>query len=411
MAHAAPGAPMSSSIMSEKRTSLIGALLTAMGPIAMAIYTPTMPTLVDVFSTSEAAVKMSLSLYFAGFALAQLIGGPLSDAFGRRKTTLGFVGIFIIGSVIAAFAPDIGWLLAGRLIQGIGASIGAAVARAIVRDQFTGQQAARIMNTIGIVLSIGPALAPTAGGLLLAGLGWQSVFFTLLVFGMATAACIAFCMAETATPDPLMAHPARLLSAYLRLAVDMRFIAGSLVLMGTIGALYAQATMLPFILIRNVGLTPTGFGIGMLAQTGSYFAGSVALRLVAPRLGGHGAASLGLCFTAVGAISMLVSTHMLTPGYLSIMVPVGLCSFGLALVSPHVVTATLKPFPDIAGSASALMGFIQMGGGFLAGSLAAWIGTPLQAFGILIPAMELLAVASYVVLVSVSRQSGSRSFS
>jgi Bcr/CflA subfamily drug resistance transporter len=416
MAHVAPGAPMSSSIMpssimSEKRTSLIGALLTAMGPIAMAIYTPTMPTLVQVFETSEAAVKMSLSLYFAGFALAQLIGGPLSDAFGRRKTTLGFVAIFIIGSVIAAFAPDIRWLLAGRLIQGIGASIGAAVARAIVRDQFTGQQAARIMNTIGIVLSIGPALAPTAGGLLLVGLGWQSVFFTLLVFGTATAACVAFFMAETARPDPRLAHPGRLLSAYLRLAADIRFIAGSLVLMGTIGALYAQATMLPFILIRNVGLTPTGFGMGMLAQTGSYFAGSVALRYVAPRLGGHGSASLGLCFTAVGAVTMLVATHMMAPSYLSIMVPVGFCSFGLALVSPHVVTATLKPFPDIAGSASALMGFIQMGGGFLAGSLAAWIGTPLQAFGILIPAMELLAVASYFVLVRVSRQNGSRSFS
>lgn len=389
--------------MTERRTSMLGALLTALGPIAMAMYTPTMPRLVEVFSTSESAIKMSLSLYFAGFALAQLIGGPLSDAVGRRKATLVFLGIFILGSAIAAFAGSIGWLLAGRLVQGIGASIGAAVARAVVRDQFTGQEAARIMNTIGIMLAVGPALAPTVGGLLLASLGWQSVFLVLLGFGLLAAGCVFFLLAETAIPDPALARPSRLVGAYLRLLGDLRFATGSLVLMGTIGALYAQSTMLPFILIRMVGLTPTQFGIGMLAQTGSYFLGSVALRHAAPRFGGHGSAKIGLCFTLAGALAMLASTHLLTPGYVAIMGPVALCTFGLAMVSPHVVTATLAPFPETAGSASALMGFIQMGGGFLAGSLAALVGTPLQAFGLIIPAMEILAVASYVVFTSVTR--------
>lgn len=396
--------------MTERRTSLIGALLTALGPIAMAMYTPTMPRLVEVFSTTESAIKMSLSLYFAGFALAQLVGGPLSDAIGRRKATLLFLAIFIAGSIIAAFAASVGLLLAGRLVQGIGASIGAAVARAIVRDQFTGQEAARIMNTIGIMLAIGPALAPTLGGLLLASLGWQSVFLALLAFGIVAAAVVFLLLAETARPDPALARPGRLFRAYGRLLFDIRFASGSVVLMGTIGALYAQSTMLPFILIRMVGLTPTQFGLGMLAQTGSYFLGSVALRSIAPRLGGHGSAKLGLGFTFTGAVAMLASTHFLAPGYLTIMVPVALCTFGLAMVSPHVVTATLGPFPEVAGSASALMGFIQMGGGFLAGSLAALIGTPLQAFGLIIPAMELLAVASYGLFVWVSRGRGSRSF-
>ncbi|WP_382342660.1 multidrug effflux MFS transporter [Gellertiella hungarica] len=401
---------MSTSRMTERRTSLLGALLTALGPIAMAIYTPSMPKLVEVFSTTEAAVKMSLSLYFAGFALAQLVGGPLSDAFGRRKATLLFLGIFIFGSLLAALATDVRWLLAGRLVQGIGASIGAAVARAIVRDQFTGPQAARIMNTIGIMLSVGPALAPTVGGMLLAAFGWQSIFLTLLAFGLVAAGSVLFFMKETADPDRSLARPGRLLRAYGSLLADLRFLCGSSVLMGTIGALYAQSTMLPFILIKLVGLTPTQFGMGMLAQTGSYFLGSLALRQAAPRLGGHRAAMTGLGFTLAGAISMLASTHFVAPSYLSIMLPVALCTFGLAMVSPHVVTATLAPFPHVAGSASALMGFIQMGGGFVAGSLAALVGTPLQAFGVIIPAMELLAVASYIVFVGISRRHGSRSF-
>ncbi len=130
--------------MSERRTSMIGALMATLGPISMSVYTPAMPELVRAFGTSDATIKLTLSIYFAGFSVAQLLAGPASDAFGRRRATLSFVGIYIIGSLLAAFAPDVGWLLAGRLIQGIGASVGITVARAIVRDQFVGVEASRI---------------------------------------------------------------------------------------------------------------------------------------------------------------------------------------------------------------------------------------------------------------------------
>ncbi len=109
--------------MSERRTSLIGALLTTIGPVSMAIYTPAMPELVHAFGTSDAAIKLSLSLYFFGFAFAQLLAGPFSDAFGRRIATLSFLGIYLLGSLFAAFAPSVELLLAGRLVQGIGASV------------------------------------------------------------------------------------------------------------------------------------------------------------------------------------------------------------------------------------------------------------------------------------------------
>lgn len=106
--------------MTERRTTLIGALLTALGPVSMALYTPAMPTLVHAFDTSDATIKMTLSLYFGGFAFAQLVAGPLADAFGRRAATILFLTIYLAGSVIAAFAPSVEWLLAGRLVQGIG---------------------------------------------------------------------------------------------------------------------------------------------------------------------------------------------------------------------------------------------------------------------------------------------------
>lgn len=163
--------------MSTKRTAMLGAFLTALAPISMAIYTPAMPELTRVFATDQSAVKLSLSLYFAGFALAQLLAGPASDAFGRRKASIVFLLIFLGGGLVAISAPTIEVLLFARLVQGIGASVGMTVARAVVRDQFTGAEASSIMNLIGIMLAVGPALGPTIGGLSLAAFGWKSVFF------------------------------------------------------------------------------------------------------------------------------------------------------------------------------------------------------------------------------------------
>ena len=210
--------------MSERRTSMLGALLATIGPISMSIYTPAMPELVHAFQTSDSAIKMTLSVYFAGFSVAQLLAGPLSDAFGRRVATLLFVGIYVVGSLLAAFAPGIEWLLAGRLIQGVGASVGITVARAIVRDQFTGTEASRIMNLIGIMIAIGPAAAPTVGGFALAAFGWQSVFFLLIGFGLLICFGVIVFMRETSVPDPRRALPAPLLRAYLELARESRFV-------------------------------------------------------------------------------------------------------------------------------------------------------------------------------------------
>lgn len=111
--------PPKPATMSERRTTILGGLLTAIGPISMAIYTPAMPELVHAFGTTEAAIKLSLSLYFAGFALAQLLAGPFSDAFGRRAASITFLSIYLVGSVMAALAPSVEWIIAGRLIQGI----------------------------------------------------------------------------------------------------------------------------------------------------------------------------------------------------------------------------------------------------------------------------------------------------
>ena len=382
--------------MSERRTSMLGALLATLGPISMSLYTPAMPELVQAFGTSEAAIKLTLSFYFAGFAFAQLLAGPFSDAFGRRAATIVFLGIYLAGSLLCAAAANVEVLLAGRLVQGIGASVGMTVARAIVRDQFVGEESTRIMNLIGIMLAIGPAMAPTLGGLALAAFGWQSVFFMMVGFGVIACMATMVFMAETSVPDRARAYPRPLAKAYAMLVCESRFVSAALVMAGAVGALYTQAIMLPFILIQKVGLTPTAFGVGMIMQSGAYFSGSVALRFFTRRFGGEQAVRLGLLLIGAGSLMIVVSAHFIAPFFLSIMLPVAVYTFGIAFVTPHMSTSAMFPFPHIAGSASAMLGFIQMGTGFLGGVLAAFIGSPLLAFGTIIPAMGLLSILAYV---------------
>lgn len=383
---------------------MLGALLTALAPISMSIYTPAMPELTRVFATTESAVKLSLSLYFAGFAIAQLLAGPASDAFGRRKASLVFLSIFLGGGLLAILAPTIEVLLFARLVQGIGASVGMTVARAVVRDQFAGAEASSIMNLIGIMLAVGPAMGPTIGGLSLAAFGWQSVFFLMAGLGAIAIFSVVVFLRETTVPDRSLIRPRRLLSAYGTLLTEPRFLLAALVLGGSIGALYAQATMLTFILINEVGMSPTAFGVGMLMQTGAYFFGSIALRYIAPRLGDRRSVMLGLCFSGTGGLLIMLSVFLVPPSFLSIMGPVAVATVGIALLTPSMVTAALAPFPHIAGSASAMMGFIQMGSGFAGGAAASLIGSPLTGFGIIIPMMEFTAVASYIGFRIVSKR-------
>ncbi|MBP0617448.1 multidrug effflux MFS transporter [Jiella mangrovi] len=383
--------------MSERRTSLIGGCLVAIGPISLALYTPAMPTLVLEFGTTEALVKLSLAVYFAGFAFTQLICGPLSDAFGRRITTIVFMVIYLAGSMLAVFAPTIDLLVAARLLQGIGASVGVATARAIVRDQFVGETSSRIMNTIGIILAIGPAVSPTIGGLMLELSGWYSLFLMMAGFGLAVIAVTVGAMRETIIPDPSRIRPKAILKAYGELSTNRHFLATSLTVAGSVGALYTLATVLPFVLIDVAGLTPTQYGIGMLAQSGSYLSGSVAARFLMARFGAFRLVPVGLALIGIGAAAMAVSIQFLPITYLSIMAPVAFYAFGIALVMPAMTTAALAPFPHMAGAASAMMGFIQMGSGLLGGVICALIGEPVLATQIVIPGLGLVAIGSYLV--------------
>lgn len=386
---------MAASLMSPRKTSVIGALLVALGPISMALYTPALPQLVQVFGTEVATVKLTLTVYFLGFALAQLICGPLSDAFGRRPIVLAFTGCYLLGSLIAVFAPSVEWLLAARVIQGVGAAAGVAISRAIVRDLFTGRDSIRVMNTIGLMLAAGPALSPTIGGVLLDLSGWHAIFVAMVLYGLLVLAVFLTVVPETlASRNPESARPGRLIANYAALFADTRFLRPSIVMACSVGSLYTLATILPFVLIGSVGLSPTQFGVGMLAQSGSFMLGSLVMSRLLRATEAHRLTPVGLAFMAIGAACLPVLHFIAAPSFLTVMGPVGLFAFGIPFVMPSMLTESLAPFPQIAGAAAALSGFLQMTGGLLGSAAAAVMGSPSLALTTIVPVMAALLLAA-----------------
>ena len=384
------------SIMTERRVSIIGALLVAIGPVSMALYTPAMTELVRAFGSTESVIKLTLTLYFGGFAFAQLIAGPLSDALGRRPVTMWFLGLYCAASVLAMLAPSVEVLIISRFVQGVGASVGVAISRALVRDLFTDERSSRIMNLIGIILALGPAFAPTLGGVMLLFFGWRSLFVLMTLIGIGTIAVIYFYLKETVERDLSRLNLPALGRSYRMLLGNRQFLTAACVIGGSLGAIYAQATFLPFILIDTVGLSPQQFGLAMMAQSGSFLASSLVARNLMNRFSATRLVPAGLMMVALGSAG---TTTLLIwpPSFLHVMIPVAIYSFGIALVMPAMSTAALAPFKREAGSAAALMGFIQMGAGLMVGTLGALFGDTVMAMAILIPVMGAGACVAYLL--------------
>jgi DHA1 family bicyclomycin/chloramphenicol resistance-like MFS transporter len=382
--------------MSETRTLLICALLAAVGPMSMSLYTPAMPQIAQDFATGEITIRLSVSIYFAGFAAAQLICGPLSDGFGRRPVLVWFTGIYLLAGLAALMAPNVAVLVGARFLQGVGAAAGIAISRAIVRDLYEGQRAARMLAMISTVLAIGPAAAPFIGGVLIGWLSWHAVFVLMLAMGLTTLLATVFALRETVPPTGHV-PVGQLFSAYRTLLGSPYFVSVSLVVAGTQGSIYTLATILSFILINRVGLSPEQFGLAMLMQTGSFIVGSFLVRHLLGRSAGRTLMPVGLVLCGSACLALIVLCLSYPPSVWTVMGPVAVFSFGIAFTLPTVTAASLTPFPHIAGAASAMLGFLQMGAGLVGGLIASTFADPVVAMIVVIPGMTLVGALSWCV--------------
>jgi MFS transporter, DHA1 family, multidrug resistance protein len=401
-----PAAPATTTdlnpVMTPLRTAIIGALIVAIGPMSLSLYSPAMPTLVKVFGTTPSMLNLTMTAYFFGYAFAQLICGPLSDAYGRRPVALAFFAFYLLGSVIAVVAPTIELLLVARVIQGIGVAAGAAVSRALVRDQFSGLEATKIMNLIGLMLAVGPAVSPMLGGIILGLFGWHTIFLVMALYGVVVLLALGYATGETnRAPDPRRAQPKTVLRNYLKLLGDWSYVAPVILLGTTVGAIYTLSPLMPFLLIDRLGLSSTGFGFAMLAQTGAYALGSFFTAQLLKHVSEKAVVRIGLAFLVMAALGFGLAPRLLTLSVPVILVPVSLLAFGMALVIPSTTMQALAGVAALAGAASAFMGFVQIGGGLLGSGLAALLfSDPVTAFATVVPILILAALLVAMVMPS-----------
>ncbi|UCH72954.1 MAG: multidrug effflux MFS transporter [Rhodospirillales bacterium] len=380
-------------------TILLTALV-ALGPISTSLYIPSMPRLVVEFGTEPELVQRSFTIFMLGFASTQLIYGPLSDRYGRRPVLVGGLLLYIAASLACALSTTIEAFLLARLAQGIGACAGPVIGRAVVRDSFARRDAVRAFAFISTAISLAPALGPLIGGFLEVWLGWQSAFVFLMGYG-GLMLWLALTRLDETLPlrDPMATSSLRLLGNYAALLRHRRYVGYLAPGVFGFGGLFAYVSTSPFLFIDRLGLAPDLFGILTISTVSAYATGSYLAGRAQDRISDHAVIRLGLAAIGLGAVLMTMFSIELSVA--RVIGPMMLFVFGFGLVMPSSTALALHPFPRIAGSASAMMGFLQISVG-AAGSLALSVVYNGSAFslGLTMIGMAALGATGYLLLVA-----------
>ncbi|WP_343714908.1 multidrug effflux MFS transporter [Inquilinus sp.] len=343
-------------------------LLTGFGPMSTDVYLPSLPTLVTAFDTDIATVQLTLSVFLVGFAVAQLVYGPVSDRFGRRPAILAGVAIFTAASVACALATSVEMLILCRFLQALGACCGPVLGRAVVRDLYGPERSARILAYMSMSMALAPAIGPMIGGVLQQEFGWQATFWLLVGFGALMLASVLGLLGESNRHrDPLATSPARLVRNYASLLRHRRYIGYVAIVACSYSAIFTFISGSSFVLSGMLGLSPPVYGACFGVVCIGYICGTFGSGRLTLRLGINRMIAAGTLVMLAGAAVM---AGLAAAGVFTVWAVVGpffVVMIGVGLTLPNAIAGAIAPFPAMAGTASALMGFLQM-------TLAALVG-------------------------------------
>ncbi len=342
------------------RLAVVLGLITAVGPFAIDIYLPALPSIGKSLAASPEAVQMSLLAFFIPMGLCQLFYGPLSDIVGRRSPILAGLVLFILGCIGCALAPTIEILIACRVVQAIGACAGMVIPRAIVRDLHTGPEATQLMSQLMLVVSISPILAPLTGSLIMGVVGWRGVFGAVAVAGLLGLVLALTQLEETRPPeDRAESSWSKSLVAYWHLLRDRKFM--GLTFAGAFGvsAFFVYLANSSFVLINHYGLSTTAYAMFFALNAVSFFGASQLTGWLAGRFGMTRVLQAG----ALGfVLSMVAAPVVMALGLAQLEVMAALLFVGygfLGLFMPVTGVLALDDHGENAGAASALMGALH----------------------------------------------------
>lgn len=355
------------------------AFLNAIGPLSTDLYLPAWPALQAAFDTDIGHVQLTLSAYFIGFALCQLLCGPLADRYGRRPVLLGGLAVYLAGTLACALAQTIDQLILFRLVQGIGACSGPTLARAVIRDTREGADAARAMGLMAALMTLAPLVAPLLGGVLVMRFDWRALFWLLVLLVALQGILVWRLLPETWPAAQRAQHalsPRQTLARYPLLLRDRdyrRYVLTAAFLNAGATAFVAGSST---ILIDHYGVGTTRFGFYFAVIVLGFAAGSLLSARVGARIAGFGLLPF-TCLLGITAAALtltvqagLPAQHSLAP--LLYVACVGLYTAAIGLSLPQAMAGALQNFAALAGTASALWGFVLMLFAASAGALVGW---------------------------------------
>jgi len=352
------------------------ALLLGTQPITTDLYLPALPGLAADLKSPMGSTQLTLSALLFAFGFSQLLLGPAADRFGRRPVLLAGLSLFVVASVGSVLAPDIGLLVAWRALQGVGMAAAVVCARAMVRDLYVPADGARVMSQALTGLGFIALVSPLVGGLLATLLGWRHALAATAVFGALCVVVVALTLSETAPArNPQALRLAPMVAQWGRIVRHPTFTAWALLIACTYGGLFAFLAASSFVFIEVLGSTRMAYGMYIAGCSVSYIVGTFWCRRWLLAHGLAGAVKRGAAFTLAGGVSMalLAWAGVLSPW--AIAVPQFVYAFGHGIHQPCGQAAVVGPFPQHAGAASALAGFILAA---TAVAVGAWLGVAMN---------------------------------
>ena len=352
--------------MSGVRVELLLTAVVGLGALSIDMFLPALPAIATAFAAPPTTVQLTVTLFLMAFAVSQLVYGPLSDRYGRRGVLLGGLALYAVAGLACAMASGVGVLIAARVLQALGGGTGPVVARAVVRDLYDRERAARVFSYMSMAQSLNPMLAPIVGGYVHEAFGWRAIFWVLAALGALFVALMAVGVRETnVRRDHAALHPGQMGRNVAILLTDRSYLGYVLVNALMFGGQFAFISGSSFVLIGVLGVSPSVFGLcfGAVAfgiMTGTFLSGRFGGRIGLDRtilVGTTLGAAAGLGLAALAWSGVLTVAAVVAPMYVF--------AVGLGLTLPNGTAGAIGPFPRMAGLAAAVAGFLQLTGSAL----------------------------------------------
>lgn len=379
--------------------------LVACSAVSTDLYLSGIPGLISELGASHADGQLTLSLFMVGFAFGQLLFGPLSDYYGRIPVVTAGLTLYCAASLGCAVAPDMDLLLAARLVQGLGAASGPVIARAIVRDRYQARDAARMMAQLAAAMAVVPLVAPVIGSWLLYWFDWRAQFVALVLFGLLTLAGVRTLAESCPSIGQGGIALGRILTQFRQCMSSAAFVAFLLCGAATYAGFFAYISSASFIVIELLGVAPQHFGYTFMVAVTGYMGGALLSARLVVRIGIGRTLVAGVAANLFGAALLLVLAWADSASLAGVIGAVFCCFLAAGLCLSNGQMGAISEFPQAAGSASAVFGFLQTAMAALAGYVVGQTyDATLMPTALVMGAAALVSLGGLVLLLRVSRR-------